>query len=59
VPAPGAVSLLVFSTVLVLALTVGPRLLPHRAYTIEGGSMEPTIPLGSEAVPRPAEDVSP
>jgi len=48
-----AVAALVAATLLVAALTVGPRLLPYRTYAITGGSMEPTLPLGSEAVLRP------
>jgi signal peptidase I len=37
----------------VVALGVGPRLLPYRAYVIESGSMNPTIPVGAVAVLRP------
>ena len=48
-----AVATLVAATLFVAALTVGPRLLPYRTYAITGGSMEPTLPLGSEVVLRP------
>jgi signal peptidase len=43
------------SAVLVVGLTVGPRLLPYRTYAIESGSMRPTLPVGSTAVLRPVE----
>jgi signal peptidase len=36
--------------VFIAALGVGPHLLPYKTYAILGGSMEPTIHLGSEAV---------
>jgi signal peptidase I len=44
----------------VVALAVGPRFLPYRAYAIEGGSMEPTLAQGSEVILRPvaAADLS-
>lgn len=38
----------------VVACTVGPRVLPFQSYDVDGGSMEPTIPFGSEAFLRPA-----
>jgi signal peptidase len=34
----------------VLVLAVGPSFLPYRAYTIESGSMTPTLPIGSEVI---------
>jgi signal peptidase len=40
--------------VAVLAATVGPRLLPYRAYAVLSGSMTPTIPVGSVVVDLPA-----
>jgi len=46
-------ALLTLAAGLVLALDVAPRVLPYRAYAILGGSMEPTIPFGSEVVLRP------
>ena len=44
---------LVAATLVVLALSIGPRLLPYRAYAIESGSMAPTLPVGSEVILRP------
>lgn len=41
--------------VLLLALVVGPRLLPYRTYAVLSGSMEPTIHVGSLAVLRPVD----
>jgi len=43
----------------VLALTVGPALLPYRTHVVLGGSMEPTIPIRSVVVMLPvaAEDL--
>ena len=38
----------------VFALGVGPRFLPYRAYAIQTGSMSPALPVGSEAILRPA-----
>ena len=38
----------------VLALGVGPRFLPYRAYAIQTGSMSPALPIGAEAILRPA-----
>ena len=51
---------LVLAAVVVLAaglvvLTVGPRLLPYRTYTIVGGSMSPTIARGAQIVLRPVD----
>lgn len=51
---------LVVAAVVVLAaglviLTVGPRLLPYRTYTIVGGSMSPTIARGAQIVLRPVD----
>jgi signal peptidase len=37
----------------VVACAVGPRVLPFQSYDVDGGSMEPTIPFGSEAILRP------
>jgi signal peptidase len=34
----------------VAALAVGPSFVPYRAYTIEGGSMTPTLRLGTEVI---------
>ncbi len=39
--------------VLAVVLGVGPRFLPYRTSTVEGRSMTPTLPLGSEIVLRP------
>jgi signal peptidase I len=39
----------------VFALGVGPRFLPYRAYAIKTGSMSPALPVGSEAILRPAD----
>ena len=47
------VALVVAAAVLVAALAVGPRFLPYRTYTIETGSMRPTLPIGSQIVLRP------
>jgi len=33
-----------------LVLAFGPRFLPYRAYTIESGSMAPTLPIGAEVI---------
>ena len=38
------------AALLVLALAMGPSFLPYRAYTIESGSMTPTLPVGSEVI---------
>jgi signal peptidase len=46
-------ALLALAALLVLAFTVGPRVLPYRTFALVGGSMEPTIHLGSEVVVRP------
>jgi signal peptidase len=43
----GAVAL---AALFVLALALGPSFLPYRAYTIESGSMTPTLPIGSEVI---------
>ena len=43
----------VLTALVVVALAVGPRLLPYRTYAITGGSIAPTIPLGSEVIMRP------
>jgi hypothetical protein len=34
------------AALVVLVLAVGPSCLPYRAYTIESGSMTPTLPIG-------------
>jgi len=49
------VGVLVSATLAVLALSIGPRLLPYRAYAIETGSMTPTLPVGSEVILRPTK----
>lgn len=36
-----------------LVVTIGPRFLPYEAVAVEGGSMSPAIPLGSEVFLRP------
>lgn len=33
--------------IVMLAATIGPRLLPYRTFTVLSGSMEPSIPVGS------------
>ena len=38
------------AVVLVLVLAVGPRFLPYETLTVLSGSMEPTIPVGSEII---------
>jgi signal peptidase I len=43
----GAVAL---AALLLLVLAAGPNVLPYRAYTIESGSMTPTLPIGSEVI---------
>lgn len=35
------------SLVVLLAATIGPRVLPYRTFTVLSGSMEPTIPVGA------------
>jgi signal peptidase len=39
-------------TLLLVALGVGPRVLPYRSYAITSGSMTPTLPVGSEVIVR-------
>lgn len=46
-------ALLVVAVVGVLVVNVGPLLLPYKVFTVLSGSMEPTIPIGSEVVLRP------
>jgi signal peptidase len=45
-----ALAVVVAAALGVLALAVGPRFLPYRAYTIETGSMTPTLPVGTEVI---------
>src|SRR5689334_2455215 len=44
------IAALVVAALGVAALAIGPRSLPYRAYTIETGSMAPTLPVGTEVV---------
>lgn len=39
----------------VLFVNVGPLVLPYKVYTVLSGSMEPTIPIGSEVVLTPVD----
>ena len=39
----------------VVVCAVGPRVLPFQSYDVDGGSMVPTIPYGSEAFLRPVD----
>ena len=43
-------AILVFAVAALLAVNVGPLVFPYRVYTVLSGSMEPTIPVGSEVV---------
>ena len=45
-----ALAAVVLAALGVVALAIGPRFLPYRAYTIETGSMRPTLPVGAEVV---------
>jgi signal peptidase len=42
--------ILVVAVAAMLAVNVGPLVLPYRVYTVLSGSMEPTIPVGSEVI---------
>ncbi len=48
-----ATLLLVVAVAAVLALGVGPQVLPYKVYTVLSGSMEPTLHVGSVVVLRP------
>ena len=41
--------------VVLLAATIGPRVLPYRTFTVLSGSMAPTIPVGSMIFDRPID----
>jgi signal peptidase I len=45
-----AVAAMALAALFVVMLAIGPSFVPYRAYTIEGGSMTPTLPLGTEVV---------
>jgi signal peptidase I len=45
-----AVATVALAALIVLALALGPSFLPYRAYTIESGSMTPTLPIGAEVI---------
>ena len=45
-----ALAAIVVAALSVAALAVGPRVLPYQAYTIETGSMTPTLPVGTEVI---------
>jgi signal peptidase len=45
-----ALAAVVVAALGVVALAIGPRFLPYRAYTIETGSMRPTLPVGTEVI---------
>lgn len=48
-------AILVLAVAAMLVVNVGPLFLPYRVYTVLSGSMEPTIPVGSEIVLREAD----
>lgn len=55
------VGVVALAVIFLLALTVGPILLPYKVLTVYSGSMVPTIPVGSVVVDVPinAKDVKP
>lgn len=48
-------ALLVIAVAGVLFVNVGPLVLPYKVYTVLSGSMQPTIPIGSEVVLTPVD----
>jgi signal peptidase I len=49
------VATVVAAALLLVALVLGPRVLPYRTYTILTGSMQPTLPVGSQVVLEPVK----
>ena len=48
-------AILVLAVAAMLVVNVGPLFLPYRVYTVLSGSMQPTIPVGSEVILRQAD----
>lgn len=46
-------ALLAIAVLGILVVNVGPLVLPYKVFTVLSGSMDPTIPMGSEVVLRP------